>query len=113
MVMERRRHPRKEIAIEVRVLGNDDNGKSFEEVTLSGDITSVGCSLLLSCKLAAGSELELEFRRRLPGKQEPVLYPFRGIVVRAAPINDSQYIVGIQFLNALFPIDVLDSLPSL
>lgn len=112
MVIERRRHQRLEIAIEVRVRGKDKSGKPFEEATLSGDITSIGCSLLLSYNLAAGSELELEFRRHAPGKQEPVLHPFRGTVVRATPINATQYIMGIQFRNGVFPIDVLDSLSS-
>jgi PilZ domain len=113
MVIERRRHERREIAIQVRVRGKDNSGQPFEEATLSGNVTSMGCSLLLSCDLAAGSELELEFLLHVPGKQEPVLHPFRGTVVRATPINVTQYIIGIQFRNGLFPIDVLESLPSL
>lgn len=107
MVIEKRRRQRLDIAIEVRVRGKDKSGKPFEEVTLSGDMSPIGCSLLLSCDLASGSELQLEFRCHVPGKQEPVLLPFRGTVVRATPVNAAQYIMGIQFLNDLFPIDVL------
>lgn len=55
----------------------------------------------------AGVLLDLEFLRHVPEKQEPVLLPFRGTVVRTTPVNAAQYIMGIQFLNDLFPIDVL------
>ena len=112
MGIEKRRHQRRDIAIEVRVRGKDKSGQPFEESTLSGNISSSGCSLLLSYDLAAGSELEMEFLRHVPEKQEPLLLPFRGTVVRATPINEAQYTMGIQFLNGLFPIDVLERLPS-
>jgi len=112
MVNERRRQQRLAISITVRVRGKDKSGQPFEEVPLSGDISSMGCSLLLSCDLAVGSELELEFQRHVPGKQEPVLHPLRGLVVRVVPLNEAQFIMGIQFLNGLFPIDVLENWPS-
>ena len=113
MGIEKRRHPRLQIATEVRVRGKDKSGQPFEESTLSDDISSSGCSLFLSCDLAAGSELELEFLHHVPGKQEPLLLPLRGTVVRATPVNAVQYTLGIQFLDGQFPIDVLEHLPSL
>ena len=113
MGIEKRRHQRFQIAIEVHVRGKDKRGQPFEESTLSGDISSSGCSLFLSCDLAAGSELELGFLRHVSGKQEPLLLPLRGTVVRITPVNAAQYTIGIQFLNGLFPVDVLEHLPSL
>jgi c-di-GMP-binding flagellar brake protein YcgR len=107
MAIENRRYQRLDIAIEVRVRGKDKSGRPFAEDTLSGDISSGGCSLLLSCDVAVGSELEMEFLRHVPGKQEPMSLAFRGTVVRTTPVNKIQYTMGIQFLNDLFPIDAL------
>jgi hypothetical protein len=42
----------------------------------------------------------------VPG-QEPRVLAFRGAVMRSESMNEAQYIVGIQFLNAVFPMDAL------
>ena len=107
MGIERRRHERIDIAIEVRVSGRDKNGRPIEESTLSGNISLSGCAVLLSHDLDAGSELDLKFRCPVPGGQQPRVLAFRGAVVRSAPINEAQYIIGMQFLNGFFPMDVL------
>ena len=106
MGIERRRHERKDIAIEVRVSGRDQDGRPIRESTLSGNISLSGCAVLLSHDLDAGSELDLKFLCPVSGK-EPRVLAFRGAVVRSAPMNVAQYIVGIQFLNGFFPMDVL------
>ena len=108
MGIEDRRHERLDIAIEVRVRGLEKNGKPFSESTLSGDISTSGCSLFLSYNVAAGAELELEFLHRVPDKKEPRVLPFRGKVVRITPVNAVQYTMGIQSLNGVFPAAALE-----
>jgi c-di-GMP-binding flagellar brake protein YcgR len=106
MGIERRRHERIDIAIEVRVSGRDKDGRLIQESTLSGNISLSGCAVLLAHHLDAGSELDLKFLCPVSGK-EPRVLAFRGSVVRSAPINEAQYIIGIQFLNGTFPMDAL------
>jgi c-di-GMP-binding flagellar brake protein YcgR len=105
--IERRRHERIDIALEVRVRHKDNNGALTEESTLSGNISLSGCSLLIAREVATGSEVEMEFIRRVPGQEEPVSLSFRGTVVRSTRINRAQYVLGIEFLNDRFPISVL------
>lgn len=107
MGIEQRRHERIDIAIEVRVSGTGKDGQPIEESTLSGDISLSGCSVLLSQELEAGLELNLKFLHRTPGAEEPRVLEFRASVVRSKPMNQEQYIVGMQFLNGSFPMDIL------
>ena len=106
MGIEDRRHERIDIAIQVRVSGRDRDGRPIEESTLSGDISLSGCSVLLAQDLDAGTELALKFLLPVPG-QEPRVLAFRGTVMRSEAMNEAQYIAGIQFLNAVFPMDAL------
>jgi len=106
MGIEDRRHERIEAAIEVHVSGSDKDGQPIEESTLSGNISLSGCAVLLDYHLDAGSELDLKFLLPVPG-QEPRVLAFRGSVVRSTPMNEAQYIVGIQFLDGTFPMDAL------
>ena len=86
--------------------GRDKHGRPIQESTLSGDISLSGCAVLLAQELDAGTELDLQFRLPVPDK-EPRVLSFRGAVKRSEPMNEAQYIVGIQFLNGTFPIDAL------
>ena len=63
--------------------------------------------MLLAYDLAAGSEVDLEFLVPVSGKQESQVFAFRGEVVGSRPINKAQYIIGMQFLNGSFPMDLL------
>ena len=107
MGIENRRHERIDIAIEVRVSGTDTGGQPIEESTLSGDISLSGCSVLLSQELAGGVELDLKFLHRTPGVEEPRVLELHASVVRSIPMNQEQYIVGMQFLNGTFPMEIL------
>jgi hypothetical protein len=106
MGIEDRRHERIEIAIEVRVSGRNKDGRLIEESTLSGDISLSGCAVLLPYALDGGTDLDLQFSLPVPG-QEPRAVRLRGSVVRSTPMNEAQFIVGIQFLNGSFPMDAL------
>ena len=107
MGIEDRRHERIEVAIQVRVSGRDQDGRLIEESTLSGDISLSGCAVLLARYLDGGTELDLRFLCPVREGQEPRVLSFRGAVVRSTPMNEAQYIVGIQFLNGSFPMDAL------
>jgi c-di-GMP-binding flagellar brake protein YcgR len=107
MGIERRRHERIDIAIEVRVRGRGKDGRPIEESTLSGNISSSGCALLLAHALDPGSELDLRFLCPAAEGRQPQVLAFRGSVVRSAPINQAQHIVGVQFLKGAFPMDFL------
>ena len=85
MLEDQRRQKRVDANIPVRVKGADVEGKRFEEVTKSVNVTSDGASLLLKHCVKSGSMLELSLP--LPrGMQKSVVpravYETIGLVTR-------------------------------
>jgi len=103
---ERRRDPRLDMNVTVRVLGHDPDGTPWEEMTTSGDISYGGASFVLRPPHGVGQVLLLSaplprhFRRYDLAETS---YKSYALVRNSRTVEDGSRIVGVMFLGRVPP----------
>ena len=101
---ERRRHPRIDEALPVKVSGVDEDGQTFESATLLDNISAGGLYMRLARCLALGMQLSVTVRFTAnPSSDAPaVRLSATGEVLRAVMLPDGTCGVAVAFTNYLF-----------
>src|SRR5258705_13896536 len=94
---DQRRHQRLGVALDMRVRGVDVAGLSFDEATLSNDVSRGGCSFHLTREVALGAQMELEIYRRPSPRRPPTPFLTEGVVLRIVKLGNDEYTVSVEF----------------
>lgn len=103
MGLENRRQHRIGVALEVRIRGNNRDGLPFQETTHSHDVSSGGCSVETTHELRAGSELEIEIYRHVPGPRGTAPFLTKGVVIRIGHAEPGRFTIAVRFTGPQFP----------
>jgi len=99
---ERRRHPRIDEALPVKVSGVDEDGQTFEAATVIDNISAGGLYMRLARCLAPGTQLFVTVRFTAdPSSEAPPLRLFAtGEILRAAMLPDGTCGVALMFTSS-------------
>ena len=101
---ERRRHPRIDEALPVKVSGVDEDGQTFEAATIIDNISAGGLHMRLARCLAPGTQLFVTIRFTAnPSSDAPPIRLFAtGEILRAAMLPDGTCGVALALTEHLF-----------